>query len=445
MKKKLVILGAGESGSGTAVLGIKKGYDVFVSDNGAIAEKYKAILNEYNILWEEKQHSHERILAADIVMKSPGISDTTPLVMEIRRRGIKVVSEIEFAFGFTNARLICVTGSNGKTTTTLLIHHILTKAGVNAGIGGNIGKSFALQVANEEKEVYVLEVSSFQLDDIEFFKPDIAVLTNITPDHLDRYDNDFEKYITSKFRIAANQTRQDVFIINSDDHVVLDWLKTNPVKSDVISFSQMPIAGDGAFIQNEEINIQLNDKRFNMKISNLGIQGKHNVNNSMAAAVSAMVMNIRNEAIREALADFKGVPHRLERVAAVRGIEFINDSKATNVNSSWYALESVHGDVVWIAGGTDKGNDYSELLHLVKDKVRAIIAIGVDNAKLKSEFSEMVNDFIEVASMQEAVKAAYFLAKNGDTVLLSPACASFDRFKNYEDRGDQFKECVRNL
>lgn len=446
MAKRLVVLGAGESGSGAAVLGKLKGYDVFVSDMAGIKKTYKDLMNQHGIDWEEGLHSTALILNADLVVKSPGIPDTVPIMKQIKEKGIKVVSEIEFASWFCNSKLICVTGSNGKTTTTLLIYEIFKKAGLNVGLAGNIGDSFALQVALSQFEYYILEVSSFQLDDCHAFRPDVAILTNITPDHLDRYNYDFNLYVKSKFKIASNQTSNDVLIVNHDDKVIMGALDQSPVKSTIIPFSLNELTlENGAGITNDEIRIKLQQKSFGMKINHLGIRGRHNVSNSMAAAISAMVMDIKNESIREALTDFKGVEHRLERVAAVRGVEFVNDSKATNVNSTWYALECLHSPVVWIAGGTDKGNDYSELSGLVKNKVRALVCIGKDNSKLIEQFNGDVATIVEAESMDEAVKMAYFLAKTGDTVLLSPACASFDRFKNYEERGNLFKKMVRKL
>lgn len=445
-EKRLVILGSGESGTGSAVLGKKQGYDVFVSDASTILPHYKEILTRYNIAFEEKKHTEALILNADVVMKSPGIPEKAPIVKALRTKGVQIVSEIEFASWFTTAKKVCITGSNGKTTTTMLVYEILKKAGLNVGMAGNIGQSFAMQVAEKNYDVYVLEISSFQLDDIETFKADVAILTNITPDHLDRYNYSFDAYVKSKFKIIKNQTEMDVFIFNNDDDVIVNALKSDAVKGKKLPFTlSESCGGDGAVLNKDELIIKIQEKLFNMKVTNLGIRGKHNVSNSMAAGISALVMNIKNETIREALSDFKGVEHRLERVSAVRGIEFINDSKATNVNSTWYALECMKNQVVWIAGGTDKGNNYAELELLVKDKVKAIVCIGVDNSKIKEMFSDHVNTIIEVDSMEEAVKSSYFLASSGDTVLLSPACASFDRFKNYEDRGNQFKNQVRNL
>ena len=446
MGKKIVILGAGESGAGAAVLGQIKGYDVFVSDMSQIKPKYKELLNNYNISWEEGTHSIEKIMDAGLVVKSPGIPEKAEIVKQLREKGIEVISEIEFASWFCTSKIIAITGSNGKTTTTTLLYELLKKAGLNVGLGGNIGDSFALQVALNQFEVYVLEISSFQLDDIKTFRPDIAILTNITPDHLDRYHYNFQEYIESKFRIVENQTTTDFFVFNNDDPVIKTQLSQTVIKSKQIPFGFEPIHTEvGAWVDNDLITMQINDKHITMRTADLGIKGKHNVYNSMAAGISAVLMDIRKDTIREALSDFKGVEHRLERVAAVRGIDFINDSKATNVNSTWYALECMHSPVVWIAGGTDKGNDYAELRQLVQKKVRAIVCIGVDNSKIIEEFAGIVTTIIEATSMEEAVKKAYLLAKMNDVVLLSPACASFDRFSNYEDRGNQFKQYVRNL
>lgn len=445
-KTRITILGAGESGVGTAVLAKLKDYEVFVSDMGAIEVEYKNTLDQYGITYEEGKHTEEKILKADLVMKSPGIPNNVSIVQKVLSKGINVVSEIEFASWYNNAKLVCVTGSNGKTTTTSLIYRIFKKAGLNVGLAGNIGDSFALQVALHDFDVYVLELSSFQLDNIEKFNADIAILTNITPDHLDRYDNKFENYIRSKFRITANQKPEDIFIYNLDDPITKEWMQRINIKGQLLPFTlNRTLKEDGGWINNSDFQLKFHDKSFKMKKSNIGIKGRHNLSNSLAAGLSAMVMNIKKEAIREALSDFTGVEHRLERVSAVRGIEFINDSKATNVNSTWYALECLNTPVIWIAGGTDKGNDYADLLSLVKGKVRALVCIGVDNTKLKDKFGDMVNTIVEVDSMEEAVKTSYFLAKKGDSVLLSPACASFDRFKNYEDRGDQFRQQVRKL
>lgn len=446
MAKKLVILGAGESGAGAAVLGQLKGYDVFVSDMSVIKPKYKQLLDNYNIKWEEGVHSSQIILAADVVVKSPGIPEKADMVRQIREKNIEIISEIEFASWFCKSKIIAITGSNGKTTTTTLLYNLLKRGGLNVGLGGNIGDSFALQVALNQYDVYVLEISSFQLDDIKTFRPDIAILTNITPDHLDRYHYNFQEYIESKFRIVENQTTTDFFVFNNDDPVIEAQMAQTVIKSQQIPFGfTSPKKGVGAWVDNDMITIQINDKHITMRTVDLGIKGRHNVYNSMAAGISAVLMDLRKDTIREALSDFKGVEHRLERVAAVRGIDFINDSKATNVNSTWYALECMHAPVVWIAGGTDKGNEYAELRELVQKKVRAIVCIGVDNSKIIKEFAETVTTIVETDSMEEAVKKAYLLAKMNDVVLLSPACASFDRFSNYEDRGNQFKQCVRNL
>jgi len=445
MKKKLVILGGGESGVGSAILGKKQGYDVFLTDLGPIKEKYRTVLGQYGIAYEENRHSEDIILNADLIIKSPGIPEKAAIMKLIRAKGILVVSEIEFAGRYTTAKKICITGSNGKTTTTLLTWHLLNKAGLRAGLAGNVGKSFAWQVAEENFDYYVIELSSFQLDDMFEFKADIAVLMNITPDHLDRYDYRMENYVDSKFRVIRNQTEHDYFIYCADDQVILEELKKRQPLSRCIPFSLGPVQGDGAGIQEDTLYINLNQNQFSMSILDLALQGKHNAYNSMAAAISGMVLEIRNERIRESLTDFQGVEHRLERFLKVHGIEFVNDSKATNINSTWYALESMSHPVVWIAGGIDKGNDYSMLVDLVKEKVKAIVCLGVDNSKIHKAFDGIVRNIVDTASMAEAVKSAYYLARNGDIVLLSPACASFDLFENYEDRGRQFKQEVRNL
>ncbi|HNQ38501.1 MAG: UDP-N-acetylmuramoyl-L-alanine--D-glutamate ligase [Prolixibacteraceae bacterium] len=445
MKERIVILGAGESGTGAAILALKKGCEVFVSDAGKIREKYRKTMEEYGVEWEEGAHTIERVLAATLVIKSPGISEKAPVMQAVRAQGIPVVSEIEFAARHTRALKICITGSNGKTTTTLLIHHMLKKAGINAGLAGNVGSSFARQVAEEEHAVYVIELSSFQLDDMYDFRAEVAVLMNITPDHLDRYNYRMQNYVDAKFRITRNQTPDDWFIYFADDEVISRELARRQLAATCIPFSLGPRHGDGAGILNDHIDIHIHKNRFSMSILDLALQGKHNACNSMAAAISGMVVGIRNERIRESLTDFQGVEHRLERFLKVHGIEFINDSKATNVNSTWYALESMTHPVVWIAGGVDKGNDYTMLCDLVREKVKAIVCLGVDNAKIHKAFDGMVKNIVDASSMAEAVKSAYYLARNGDTVLLSPACASFDLFENYEDRGHQFKQEVRNL
>jgi UDP-N-acetylmuramoylalanine--D-glutamate ligase len=445
MSKRLVILGGGESGVGSAILGLREGFDVFLSDLGSIKEKYRTILEQYGIPSEEMRHSEEIILKADLIIKSPGIPEKAVIMKLIRQKGIPVISEIEFAGRYTTAKKICITGSNGKTTTTLLIWHLLKKAGLNAGLAGNVGKSFAWQVAEENFDYYVIELSSFQLDDMYDFKADVAVLMNITPDHLDRYDYRMENYVDSKFRIIRNQTENDWFIYCADDPVIMEELKKRQPMSRCIPFSLNAVPAEGAGIQNDTLCINLNQNQFSMSILDLALQGKHNAYNSMAAAISGMVLEIRNERIRESLTDFQGVEHRLERFLKVHGIEFINDSKATNVNSTWYALESMTHPVVWIAGGIDKGNDYTMLVDLVREKVKAIVCLGVDNSKIHKAFDGIVRNIVDTISMAEAVKSAYYLARNGDIVLLSPACASFDLFENYEDRGRQFKQEVRNL
>ena len=445
MEKKIVILGAGESGVGSAILAQKQGYAVFVSDLGKIKEKYKNVLSEKGIEFEEEKHSEEKILNAETVVKSPGIPDTAPLIKKLIIRGAAVISEIEFAGRYTNSKTLCITGSNGKTTTTLLTYHILKNAGLNVGLAGNVGQSFAWQVAENQYDVYVIELSSFQLDGMYDFKADVAVLLNITPDHLDRYGHNMQNYIDSKFRILQNQTADDYFIFCADDEVVQNELKKREIKPVSVPFQYGEPSNPGAGITGDRMIININQKQFSMSILDLSLQGKHNTYNSMAAGIASMVFEIRNEQLRESLADFKGVEHRLERFLKVHGIEFVNDSKATNVNSTWYALESIRKPIVWIAGGIDKGNDYSMLDPLVKEKVKAVVCLGKDNSKLHVAFDGKVKNVVDASSMEEAVKAAYYLARNGDTVLLSPACASFDLFENYEDRGNQFKSEVRNL
>lgn len=445
MRNKIVILGAGESGVGSAILAQKQGYAVFVSDLGKIKNKYQEVLSNYSIPFEEGQHSEEKILDAEIVVKSPGIPDTVPLVQKLTGKGIPVISEIEFAGKFTAAKTICITGSNGKTTTTLLTYHILKNAGLNVGLAGNVGKSFAWLVAEEQHDVYVIELSSFQLDGMFDFRADVAVLLNITPDHLDRYGYNMQNYIDSKFRIIQNQTENDVFVYCADDEIIQKEIAKKEIKPACVPFTLEEPENPGAGISAEKLIINFNQKQFSMSILDLSLQGKHNTYNSMAAGIASMVFQIRNDQLRESLAAFHGVEHRLERFLKVHGIEFINDSKATNVNSTWYALESIPKSIVWIAGGIDKGNDYTMLKPLVKEKVKAIVCLGKDNSKLHAAFDGIVKNVVDTASMDEAVKTAYYLARNGDTVLLSPACASFDLFENYEDRGKQFKEQVRNL
>ncbi len=443
----MVILGSGESGVGSAILAKQKGYDVFVSDKGEIKDKYKQPLKEHNIVFEEGKHSEELILNATEVIKSPGIPDKADMVIKLKAKNIPVISEIEFAGRYTNAKKICVTGSNGKTTTTLLTYHILKKAGYNVGLGGNVGKSFAYQVATQSFDYYVLELSSFQLDDMYSFKADVAVLLNITPDHLDRYDYKFENYTKSKFKITQNQTKHDAFVYCDDDMVMQTFMKSNEIKAEKIPFSiKHELKGNGAFLTGNQITINYkNPNPLIMTIEQLALQGKHNVYNSMAASLAARIVDVRKEIIRESLQDFQNIEHRLEFVASVNGVEFINDSKATNVNSTWYALESMQKPVVWICGGQDKGNDYNELVDLVKEKVKAIVCLGADNKKLIKAFKGVVDSIVEVKTAHESVLASYKLAKKGDVVLLSPACASFDLFQNYEDRGMQFKAGVRSL
>ena len=447
-KIRIAILGSGESGVGSAILAKAKGYDVFVSDKNIISEKYKTELVKYKIDFEEGMHTEALILNANEIIKSPGIPYKADLVLKAKEKNIPVISEIEFAGRYTSAKMICITGSNGKTTTTLLTYHIFKKAGYNVGLAGNIGKSFAYQVATENFDYYILELSSFQLDDMYAFKADIAILLNITPDHLDRYDYKFENYVASKFRIVQNQTFADSFIYCADDLVIEDFMKLNPVKAEKIPFSiKKNIEGNGAFLQENKITLNYNNNPnpLIMTIEQLALAGKHNVYNSMASSMAASIVNIRKDIIRESLEDFVNVEHRLEFVATVNGIEFINDSKATNINSAWYALESMEKPVVWIVGGQDKGNNYDELVELVNEKVKAIVCLGVDNKKIIKAFKKSVDTIIEASSAAEAVAMSYKLASKGDAVLLSPACASFDMFKNYEDRGVQFKSAVRGL
>ncbi len=444
-KNKLVILGGGESGVGAAILGAKKGFEVFVSDFGEIKEEYKSVLQQRGLKYEEKQHTEAVILDADLVVKSPGIPEKAPIIVKLREKGIQVISEIEFAGRYTKAKTICITGSNGKTTTTLLTYEILKRAGLNVGLAGNVGKSFALQVAEENFDYYVIELSSFQLDGMVDFRADIGVLMNITPDHLDRYDYKMQNYTDSKMRITQNQTPDDWFVYCADDPIILEEIAKRDIKARMVPFTIMKIQTEGAWVENDMMKINVNNKTFDMTIYELALQGKHNLNNSMAAGISASILQLRKEGIRECLSDFQGVEHRLERFLRVHNIEFINDSKATNVNSVWYALESMNTPVIWIVGGVDKGNDYSMLFDLVKEKVKAIVCLGKDNSKIISEFEGKVKEIVDTKSIEEAVRSAYFLAEKGDTVLLSPACASFDLFKNYEERGRQFKDAVRNL
>ena len=445
MQKRIVILGGGESGAGAAVLAKGKGFDVFLSDFGEIKPKYKKLLEKNKITWEENQHTESLILNANEIIKSPGIPDKSPIVKKIIEKKIPIISEIEFAGRYTNAVKICITGSNGKTTTTLLTYDILKKAGLNVGLAGNVGNSFALQVHEKKYDYYVIELSSFQLDNMYDFKAEIAVLMNITPDHLDRYEYKFQNYINSKFRVTQNQTEADHFIYCSDDLVIVQELEKRNIKSQKYPFSLTKETQQGAYIKDNNIIIKTTNTEFSMTIHELALQGRHNTYNSMAASIGSQIINIRKNVIRESLMEFKGVEHRLEQVIMVHGVEFINDSKATNINSTWYALESMKKPIVWIVGGQDKGNDYSMLLDLVKDKVKAIICLGVDNTKILTAFKSLGKTMVEAKSMREAIAASYKLAKKGDAVLLSPACASFDLFENYEDRGRQFKKCVREL
>lgn len=443
--QRLVVLGGGESGVGTAILGKKEGYDVFVSDMGKIKDNYRDVLNKYEIQWEDEKHTEELILNADVVMKSPGIPEKAPLVKKLLEKGILVISEIEFAYPFTKAKTIGITGSNGKTTTTMLTYHLLKEGGLNVGLGGNIGKSFAWQVAEENYDCYVLELSSFQLDGIINYKPDIAILTNISPDHLDRYEYKYENYIASKFRITMNQTEDDFFIYDADDEAISEWLQNNKTKAQLIPFSLLQTFENGAYIKNETMDIIINNEEFEMKTADISLEGKHNMKNAMAATSVAQLMKIRKQTIRESLSNFQGVEHRLEKVLKIQNVQYINDSKATNVNATFFALDSMTVPTVWIVGGVDKGNDYSELMPLVREKVKAIICLGLDNKKIIDAFSDVVDMMVEVDNMRDAVNTAKHLTEKGDAVLLSPACASFDLFQNYEDRGNQFKVAVQNL
>lgn len=442
--KRLVILGGGESGVGTALLGKEKGFEVFVSDKGIIKKKYKDVLLNNEIEFEEKKHTELKILNADLVMKSPGIPDKVELIKKIRTANIQVVSEIEFASRYTDATLVAITGSNGKTTTATLTHHILSQD-LDVGLAGNIGDSFAKQLLKENHQNYVLEVSSFQLDDISQFQPKIAVLTNITSDHLDRYDYKFENYIASKFRIVENQTSKDYFIYDADDPIITEWLQEHSIQSKLLPFSLKNEIKEGAYYNNNEITITIDNNKLIMPTKNITLEGKHNIKNAMAASTVAHLLKIRKQTIRESLENFQGVEHRLEHVLKINKVQYINDSKATNVNATYFALESMDAPTVWIVGGVDKGNDYKELFPFVNEKVKAIICLGVDNSKLFEAFGNMVDIIIETQFMSEAVKIAYKVTEAGDNVLLSPACASFDLFENYEDRGRQFKYAVRNL
>ena len=445
MSKRIVVLGAGESGAGAAVLAKKEGFDVFVSDLSAIKPKYKEMLDSHAIRWEEGQHTESDILNADEVIKSPGIPDKAPIIQKLKVQGTPIISEIEFAGRYTDAKMICITGSNGKTTTTLLTHHLLTEAGVDAGLAGNVGNSLALQVAENPHPVYVIELSSFQLDNMYDFKADIAILLNITPDHLDRYNYEMQNYVDAKFRIIQNQTEKDAFIFWNDDPIIAREIKKYHPKATLYPFAETPEEGTKGYVENNQVIVETENGTFTMEQDLLALTGKHNLYNSLASTIAAKIMDIHDEKIRASLKNFAGVEHRLEKVARVRGVDYINDSKATNVNSCWYALQSMRTPVVLILGGTDKGNDYTEIEALVKEKVRALIFLGVDNRKLHTFFDNKIAQIEDAGSMEEAVNKAYRLAQKGDTVLLSPCCASFDLFTCYEDRGDQFKACVRNL
>ncbi|MFO7922774.1 MAG: UDP-N-acetylmuramoyl-L-alanine--D-glutamate ligase [Bacteroidales bacterium] len=445
MNKRIIILGGGESGTGAALLAKKRGIDIFLSDSGAMRDFYREELRKNGIEWEEGKHSEDLLDGAVEVIKSPGIPDSVNVVRKAKQKRIPVISEIEFAGRFTSSFTVCVTGSNGKTTTSSLIYHMMKKAGLNAGLAGNTGNSFARMVAEQEHDYYCLELSSFQLEGIVDFRPDIAILLNITADHLDRYNNDIQEYVNAKFKIAGRLQSSDAFIWCRDDKISAGEMKKREIRASLYPVSFKKLTGHGAYIDNNRIVISTSNKKMEMTLEELALKGRHNVYNSMAAGIAGQLLRIRKEVIRESLSDFQGIEHRLETVLRVHGIDFINDSKATNVNSSWYALESMNKKVVWIAGGIDKGNDYSALEELVREKVRAIVCLGADNSKLKKAFADSVTTLVETASMEEAVSSAYYLAKNGDVVLLSPACASFDLFENFEDRGRQFKSCVKNL
>ncbi|MDY3267269.1 MAG: UDP-N-acetylmuramoyl-L-alanine--D-glutamate ligase [Phocaeicola sp.] len=444
MAKRIVILGAGESGAGAAILAKKQGFDVFVSDMSLIKDKYKFMLDDKGIEWEEGKHTEELILNADEVIKSPGIPNNAPMILKLKEQGTPIISEIEFAGRYTNAKMVCITGSNGKTTTTSLIYHIFKKAGLNVGLAGNIGQSLALQVAECNYDYYVIELSSFQLDNMYDFHANIAVLMNITPDHLDRYEYKMQNYVDAKFRIIQNQTENDAFIFWNDDPVIQRELHKYGIHGQYYPFAEKKEKGTVAYVEEKKVCFT-EPIAFNMEQEELALTGKHNLFNSMAAGLSANIAGIKKEYIREALSDFKGVEHRLEKVARVKGVEYINDSKATNVNSCWYALQSMTTKTVLILGGKDKGNDYNEIADLVKEKCSGLIFLGLHNEKLHDFFDGFGLPVADVQSMKDAVDAAYNMAKDGETVLLSPCCASFDLFKSYEDRGEQFKECVRNL
>lgn len=442
---RLVILGGGESGVGTALLGKKEGYEVFVSDFGSISEKYQQVLIQNEIDWEQQQHTEDKIVNADVVVKSPGIPDKAPIVKKLREKGVKVISEIEFVYGFAKNTSVAITGSNGKTTTTLLTYHLLKQGGLDVGLAGNIGESYAKQVAVDPEKLFVLELSSFQLDGNINYKPHIAVITNISPDHLDRYDYKYENYIASKFRITMNQTSEDYLIYDADDQAINNWLKNNKTKAQLVPFSLTKTVENGAYLKDNNIIAMINNEEITIPVNEIAIEGKHNVKNAMAATLVAQMMRVRKQTIRESLSNFQNAEHRLEKVAKINKVQYINDSKATNVNATYFALESMTAPTVWIVGGIDKGNDYDELMSFVHEKVKAIICLGIDNTKIINAFSPIVDVIVEASSMQEAVKLAASAAEEGDTVLLSPACASFDLFSSYEERGTQFKNEVHKL
>lgn len=444
-KRKIVILGAGESGAGAAMLAKKKDFEVFVSDLGTIKEKYKSVLSEAGINWEENKHTLPKILDADEVIKSPGIPNDAEIIKKIRTRKIPIIAEIEFASRYTTGRKICITGSNGKTTTTMLIYHILKNAGIDACLAGNVGRSLAWEVAEADHDWFVIELSSFQLDGMFDFKADIAILLNITPDHMDRYENNFQKYADSKFRIINNQNENDHFIYCTDDETIRRMIEERKISAQKIPFSIFEKLEKGGYIEENKLKININKTQFTMYIHELALQGRHNIYNSLAGGIASRILDIRKDKIKESLMDFQGVEHRLEYVTNVHGIEFINDSKATNVNSAWYAIESMTKPVIWIVGGKDKGNDYSILHDIVHKKVKAIVCMGVDNRKIRKAFSGIVKNIVEVHTAEDAVRSAYSLGRTGDAVLLSPACASFDLFENYEERGRKFKDAVREL
>lgn len=445
MKQRIAIIGAGESGVGAAVLAKIQGFDVFVSDSREITKKYKDLLYKYEVNFEEKGHTEDFVLNADEVIKSPGVSDKAPIIVTIKQKGIRIISEIEFAGRYTSAKKICITGSNGKTTTASLIHHMMKKAGLNAGIAGNIGKSFALQVAEDNYDYYVIELSSFQLDGMYDFKADVAILLNITPDHLDRYDYELQKYVESKFRITQNLSKDEFFIYCSGDEITIKELEKIDLRAKQLPFSIKKVKNQAAYIENSTLKIKFDDVNYSQPLEELALSGKHNLYNSMAAGIAGNIMKLRKRIIQESLNDFHGVEHRMEKVLKIQGVEFINDTKATNINSTWYALESITGQIIWIAGGIDKGNDYSQLEDIVRKKVKVIICLGRDNSKIHKAFEGIPETIVDTTSIEEAVKMAYCLSKKKDTVLLSPACASFDLFENYEDRGRQFKDYVHNL